>query len=138
MLFFLYRGVPVVPRLDGTAGWTLSTTPASCRVRGYGKLASASLSWVYGGTSPFDQADYISKARLLFVQFRFTYFTGYPCPHTYTTVFTKLANGLKRWLAPNSPDPHKRLQHKTAALFIPFPFALIESLWLLLTGKNVV
>jgi hypothetical protein len=38
----------------------------------------------------------------------------------------------------NPPTHTKDYGIKSLALFIPFPFALIESLWLLLIGKNVV
>jgi len=75
---------------------------------------------------------------LLFVQFRFPYFTGYPSPSIHNG-FHKVSHAASNVGWRSIPPAHtKDYGIKPLALFIPFPFALIESLWLLLKSKNVV
>ena len=49
---------------------------------------------------------------------------------TCSNIFTKLANGLKRWQSLKDPAHAKDYAIKPHQLFIAFPFALIQPLWL--------
>jgi hypothetical protein len=45
-------------------------------------------------------------------------------------LFHKVSQRAETLATAQGPRPRKRLRHKTAALFIAFPFALIQPLWL--------
>ena len=47
-----------------------------------------------------------------------------------SSIITKLANGLKRWQSLKDPAHAKDYAIKPHQLFIAFPFALIQPLWL--------
>jgi len=79
---------------------------------------------------------YIAKQQILNSGFRWSILSGqlWSSPLVFppsSSIITKLATGLKRWQSLKDTDPCKRLRHKAASLFIAFPFALIQPLWLL-------
>jgi len=45
-------------------------------------------------------------------------------------LFHKVSHRSETLATAQRPRPRKRLLHKTASLFIAFPFALIQPLWL--------